>query len=86
MEDGMPMFGIVEDIIVFCTDTFYLVCSVLFTECFSHHFHAYQVYKQHPEQYIICTPSTLYDTYVLAAYNAPHSNSLYVTLKYQLIE
>ena len=28
MEDGMPAFGIIEDIIVFCTDMFYLVCSV----------------------------------------------------------
>ena len=83
----MPTFGIVEDVVVFCTDIFYLVCSVLFTECFSHHFHAFQVHKQRPKEYIICRPSALYDTYVLAAYSVhSHSNSLYVTLKYQLIE
>ncbi|MCG8620639.1 MAG: hypothetical protein MJE68_01390, partial [Proteobacteria bacterium] len=79
----MPTFGIVEDVVVFCTDMFYLVCSVLFTECFSHHFHAFQVHKQRPEEFIICTP-TLHDTYVLAAYSV--RSHLYVTLKYQLIE
>ena len=79
MEDGMPTFGIIEDIVVFCTDMFYLVCSILFTECFSHHFHAFQVHNIS----LICTP-TLYDTYVLAAYSV--RSHLYVMLKYQLIE
>ena len=63
MDYGMPTFGIIEDI-VFCTDVFYFVCSILFTECFSHHFHAFQVHKQHPEGYVICKPSALYDTRV----------------------
>ena len=72
MNNGMRTFGIILDIIVFSTDIYYLVCSLLFTECFSHHFHAFQVFKQHREEYLICKPSALHDSYVLSAYCIPH--------------
>lgn len=86
MDDAnLPAFGIIEDILVFCTDVFYLVCSVLVTECFSHHFHAYQTREQHREEYFVCKPASLYDTHVLTAYTtSSHPNSMYVPLKYQL--
>ena len=38
MDKTLLSFGIVEDILVLLTDVYYLVCSVLVTEYFSHHF------------------------------------------------
>ena len=35
-----PTFGLIEDIIVFSTDVFYLVCEELTTDCFNSHFHS----------------------------------------------
>ena len=85
--DELPKFGVVEDIIVFNTDKYHFVCSLLVTECFSHHFHAFQTSKQHPKKYFICKQTSLYDHSVLAAYPiSSQPNFLYVPLKYQLIE
>ena len=85
VDGNMPSFGIIEDIVIF-TDMYYLVCSVLITECFSHHFHAFKTYKQHPEGYVICKPSALHDRHVLAVYTILSSHALYVPLTYQLVE
>ena len=85
--DTVPRFGIVKDIIVFHTDIHYLVCETLITECFSHHFHAYQTCGQHPVEYTICKQANLYDHTVLTAYvisMQPHF--FYVPIKYQLID
>ena len=85
--DDVPTFGAVEDIIVLQTDMYYLVCSLLVTESFSHHFHAFQAHQVRPTKYHLCKPSALYDTYVLAAYVIPSDpTSMYVPLKYQLME
>ena len=45
VDETMPLFGIIEEI-VFFTDVYYLVCSVLITE---YHFHAFKTNKLHPE-------------------------------------
>ena len=85
--DLVPKFGLVEDIIVFHTDLYYLICEVPVTECFSHHFHAFQARKQHPLEYFICKQSHLYDHTVLAAYVISSQPCLYhIPLKYQLVE
>ena len=85
--DDVPTFGVIEDIIVLQTDVYYLVCSLLVTECFSHHFHAFQVHKVQPTEYIISEPSTLHDTHVLGAYAIPSNpTAMYIPLKYQLME
>jgi len=77
----VPNFGIIKDV-VFHTDVYYFVCEVLVTTCFSHHFHAYEVSKHTPTQYIICKQTELYDYSVLSAYEL--SDKLYVSLKYEL--
>ena len=85
--DDVPTFAAIEDIVLLQTDVYTLVCSLLVTECFLHHFHAFQTHKAHPTKYIICKPSTLYDTYVLGAYAIPSNpTSMYIPLKYQLME
>ncbi len=66
--DLYPKFGISEDILVFQADMYYLVCKVLITQCFSHHFHAFLTCEQHPLEYSICKQAKLYDHTVMAAY------------------
>ena len=83
----VPTFGIIRDIFVFSTDMYYLLCEVFFTECFSHHFHAYQVCKQMPIDFLLCKQSELHDHTVLECYTvSSQPNSFYVPLKYQIIE
>ena len=85
--DLTPTFGVVKDIIVFETDIYYLVCEVLLTDCFSHHFHAFKTCKQHPASYDICKQTDLYDHAVLSAYTIlSQPNFLFIPLKYQLVE
>lgn len=85
--DLVPTFGVLKDVIVFHTDMYYLVCELLITECFSHHFHVFQARAQHPLKYVLCKPVNLHDHTVLAAYvisTQPHF--FHIPLKYQLIE
>ena len=85
--DLVPKFGLITDILVFDTDIYYLVCEVLFTVLYSHHYHSYQVYKQSPIVYVCCKQCNLHDHTVLSAYSIPTQPSyLFVPLKYQLIE
>ena len=64
----VPIFGVIEDVMVFDVDVCYLACEVLITDCFVNHFHAYQVYRQQPQQYFFCKQKNLFDHTVLAAY------------------
>ena len=41
--DDVPTFAAIEDIVLLQTDVYTLVCSLLVTECFSHHFHAFRI-------------------------------------------
>ncbi len=66
--DLLPQFGTIIDIVVFDTDVHYLVCKLFVTECFSHHYHAFQAHKPHPQKYICVKQSHVYDHSVLAAY------------------
>ncbi len=85
--DLFPKFGIIEDIVVFQADMYYLVCEVLITQCFSHHFHPFKTCKQHPLEYSICKQAKLYDHTVLAAYVLSSQTHFFqIPLKYQLIE
>ena len=36
-------FGLILEVLVFDVDNYFLVCDVLETECFSHHYHVYEV-------------------------------------------
>ena len=79
-----PTFGLIEDIIVFSTDVFYLVCEELTTDCFNSHFHSYEVTCSISKSFIMCEPSDLYDHNVLELYKL--SGHIFVTLKYYLVE
>lgn len=85
--DLLPKFGVVRDITVCNTDIYYFVCEILVTECFSHHFHAYQAHIQHPPFYNICKQSDLHDHTVLASsVISSQPNTMHILLQYQLIE
>ena len=42
--DQVPEFGLIKDIFAIDTDVYYSVCSLLETDLFSHHFHAFEVH------------------------------------------
>ena len=47
----LPTFGVIQDVIVFDVDVYYLVTEVLITECFVNHYHSFEVSKQSETQY-----------------------------------
>ena len=85
--DLLPKCGTIVDIIVFSTDVHYLVCEVLLTDKFCHHFHAIQAQKCQPVKHVCVKQSELYDHSVLFSYTIPtHPGLYFIPLKYQLIE
>lgn len=79
----LPEFGIIIDII--CnSDQYYFVCKHLHTECFSPHFHSYEVSID--DNIVICNPSDLVDYNVLSLYRLSSHPNYFVSLKYHLIE
>ena len=79
----MPIFGIIKDIVVHCADYFF-VCNMLHTECFSSHFHAYEVSKTN--DYILCTHSDLADHHVLDLYHLSSYTTGFIPVKYHLFK
>lgn len=80
----LPLFGVLIDIF-FHNAEYYFVCSVLHTECYNAHFHAYEV-SNAPVEYTVCTHSDLIDHHVLSRYNLSTSSSQFIPMKYHLIE
>ena len=76
----LPLFGVITDIFVHSAE-YYFVCSVLHTECFNAHFHAYETSNTSME-YILCTHSDLVDHHVLSHYNLSTSSSQFIRMKY----
>lgn len=84
LETGLvPTFGKIVDLVVL-HESYYLVCEVMFTDCFNHHFHSYEISTLQPINYVLCKPSDLPDHNVLGIYNI--SNSHFISLKYHIIE
>ena len=79
----LPTFGVIVDI-VSSDARYYLVCEVMFTILFNHHFHAYKVSKGHEPEYVVCCQTKLVDYYVLSKYTI--SGKTFVPLKYHIIE
>ena len=79
-----PLLGLVHELIVFDVNDYYIVCEKLVTECFNPHYHSYEVTRSSPKSFAIYKPSDLVDHNVLGLYN--RFSSLFVTLKYYLIE
>ena len=84
--DLVPEFGIIEDIIVDALMCYYFVLEKLHTVCFSNHYHSFEVIKHVPKEFFICKPSDLFDHAVLGLYHIPQCHSLFVCLKYYLVE
>ena len=82
----VPVFGLIEDIIMDDNHSFFFLTEVFNTLRFSPHFHAYEVITQTPKAYQICKPSTLYDHAVLGRYQVVTHSSFYIPLKYHLVE
>ena len=72
-----PVFGKICDLVAINTNDTYLVCEVMFTVRFNHHFHSYEVSLSSPINYVLCKPSDLVDHNVLGLYR-----SQFVSLKY----
>lgn len=79
-----PEFGIIHDIVLDSLHQPFLVCEKLITDCFSYHYHSYQIFRPNPPVFCICRQSHLYDHSVLSVYTV--NSLLYVTLKYYLVE
>ena len=76
-----PVFGKICDLVAINTDTTYLICEVMFTVQFNHHFHSYEVSLSLPITYVLCKPSDLVDHNALGLYC-----SHFVSLKYHIVE
>ena len=79
----LPTFGVITDI-VSSGARYYLVCEVMFSICFNHHFHAYEVHKGDEPEYVVCCQTELADHYILSKYTICGKD--FVPLKYHLIE
>ena len=78
----LPTFGVID--IVSSGASYYLICEVMFTVCFNHHFHVYEIHNDDAPEYVVCRQSELADHYVLSKYTV--SGKDFVPLKYHLIE
>ena len=84
--DLLPTFAVIKDIVAYNVDEFYFVCEVLDTVCFAQHFHAYEVAYKTPKEITICTQSSLPDYSVLGLYKLTSNSTIYVPLKYHIME
>ncbi len=85
--DLIPTFGIIADILALDVDDYRLVCEVTSTLCFNSHYHSYEVCRVVPPHHIVCQINDLADSYVLSAYElATHSDTLYIPMKYDVID
>ena len=81
----VPEFGIIIDILVIETDTYYFVCEVMETVQLVAHYHAYEVATNNTNKSItICKQSSLVDHTVLGLYTV--NSSKFVSLKYHIVE
>ena len=79
--DLFPTFAVLSDI-VSSEAQYYFVCRLMFTICFSHHFHAYEVCDT--DDYIVCCQAELADHYVLSKYTVCGKH--FIPMKYHLIQ
>ena len=78
--DLLPRFGLIADILVLTVDDYFLVCEVLYTECFHSHYHAYVVNHEPYPSFVFVKQSQLADHSVLGFYK-----SQYVSRKYHVM-
>ena len=79
----LPTFGVID--IVSSGASYYLICEVMFTVCFNHHFHACEIHNDDAPEYVVCRQSELADHYVVSKYKVLFLAD-FVPLKYHLVE
>ena len=84
--DLLPTFGLIKDIVVDNCYLHYFVLEILYTICFSSHYHAHEVSMNTLPLFQLVKLSTLYDHSIINLYSIPHCYSFFVPLKYYLIE
>lgn len=80
----VPSFGIINDILVFDVDKYYIVLEELHTDVYCHHYHAYEVSRICPRSFFVCEARNLLEHSVLELHE--NLSKLYVLLKYNIIE
>ena len=80
----MPVFGVIIDVLVFEVDNYYIVYEELETECFSHHYHTYEVSHHQIPHFGISHPSDFTDNCLLGIYRK--QSSMFIPLKYHIVE
>lgn len=73
VEDFIPIFGKIVDVFVSEVNNYYLVCSVLTTECFCSHYHAYEITSSSPVSYTYVKQAHLADHLVLSLYKSKYN-------------
>ena len=86
MESSLvPQFGKIVDIIVYDIDVCAFLLQEYVTECFSSHFHSYEVSIARPHTYCVCKQSDFVDYHPLCMYQLS-SNTTVIPLKYHIME
>ena len=81
----LPLFGKIVDIIVYNVDTCVFLLQEYVTECYSSHFHSYEVSIGPYYTYRACEQTDFVDYHPLCVYSLP-SGTQYVPLKYHITE
>lgn len=79
----LPLFGEVKDILVFNVNTCLFVIKKYITECFLHHYHAYEVLED--TTYCVDRPMNFVDYHPLSLYTLSNGKKV-ISLKYHVIE
>ena len=85
--DLLPLFAIIEDIVLYNSTTVLFVVQLLVTDCFNSHFHSYEVLPSYPLQFVACEYTDFKDAHVLHHYKlSSKPDLLYIPMKYHIIE
>lgn len=79
----LPVFGEIKDIVVYNVDECLFVVQMYTTECFLHHFHAYEVNMDSVMH--ACIPTDLADYHPLTMFTLSNATKV-IPVKYHLIE
>ena len=60
-----PKLEPIIEVFDFDVDNYFLVCDVLETECFSHHYHVYEVSRPSIQAYFVTKPSAVLNSPIL---------------------
>ena len=80
----LPTFGIIKEILVFDVENYYIVCELLETINFAHHYHAFEVVYKDTPSFDVSKASKYIEHAVLWMHK--QQSRFYVALKYYIVE